>query len=143
MKKSLLLAFWALVGSFFFILSEFFISAVRELFRGSELFLLPLIIFFLLGILLIFLTLKKKVEGVLKKFLLLTGASATGFFFFVFLHNAFYALGTITSYITVLNYLIEVFHIVFFIIAIFVCPLGFLVGAGGTIVLFFKKRNRF
>lgn len=142
MKKSLILTFWALVGVFLVIASEFFIPVVRELFRGSLLFLLPFIVFSLLGIVLIFLTVKEKVEGMLKKFLILTGASSAGFFVFIFLHNAFYALATITSHITVLNYLMEILHIVFFFIAIPVCPLAFLVGVVGTIVLFVKKRKK-
>jgi len=143
MKKSLISIFWALVGVFLLIVSEFFIPAVRELFRGSLLFLLPFIIFSLLGIALIFLTIKEKVEGKLKKFLILTGVSAAGIFIFIFLHNAFYALGIITSRIAALSYLMEVFHVFSFIVAIFVSPLVFLVGMVGSIVLFIKKGNRF
>lgn len=142
MKKSLISTFWALIGIFLVIASEFLIPVVRELFRGSFLFLLPSVIFSLLGVALIFLALKEKVERGLKKFLILTGASSTGFFVSIFLHNAFYALGTITSHITVLNYLMEILHIVFFILAIFVCPLTFLIGVVGTIVLFVKKRKK-
>lgn len=142
MKKSLISTFWALVGVFLVIASEFFIPVVRELFRGSLLFLLPFIVFSLLGVVLIFLTVKEKVEGMLKKFLILTGASSAGFFISIFLHNAFYALGTITSHIIVLNYLMEILHIIFFIIAIPICPLAFLVGVVGTIVLFVKKRKK-
>jgi len=140
MKKSLIpTIFWTLIGVFIFILGEFFIPAVRELFRGSPLFLLPLIIFSLLGIALTVLTIKEKKKGILKKFLILTGASSGGFFVCVFLHNAFYALGTITNHIIVLNYLVKILEVVFFLIAIFACPLGFLVGAVGSIVLFIKN----
>ena len=142
MKKSLIITFWALVGFFLFILSEFFIPAVRDLFKDSKFFLLPSIIFSLLGIVLIFLTLKRKIKGILRKLLLLTGASAAGFFIFVFLHNAFYALGIITSHIALLNYLMEVLHVVSFIIAIFVCPLGFLIGMMGVIVMAIKKKRQ-
>jgi len=141
MKKSLTITFWALVGFFLLILGEFFIPAVKDLFEGSEFFLLPFIIFSFLGIVLIFLTLKKGIKGVLRKFLLLTGFSAAGFFIFVFLHNAFYALGTITGHITLLNYLTEVLHVASFIIAILVCPLGFLIGMVGVIVIAMKKRK--
>ncbi|XOB41092.1 MAG: hypothetical protein ACKKMW_03450 [Candidatus Nealsonbacteria bacterium] len=143
MKKSLTITFWALVGFFLFILSEFFIPVIRNLFKGSELFLLPFIIFSFLGVVLIFLTLKKRIKGVLRKFLLLTGASAVGFFIFVFLHNAFYALSIITGHIVLLNYLTEVLHVAFFLIAIFVCPLGFLIGMVGVMVIAIKKRNGF
>jgi len=143
MKKSLLFTFWALVGVFLIIASEFFIPAVSELFKGSLLFLLPFIVFFLLGIVLIVLTVKEEMNRALKGFLILTGISSAGFFVSVFLHNVFYGLGIIVSHISILSYLMEVLHVVFFIIAIFVCPLGFLVGVAGSIVVFIKNKNRF
>ena len=141
MAKSLILIFWALIGAFLLIVSEFFIPAVRELFRGSLVFLLPFIIFSLLGIALICLTLKGKIGGALKKFLILTGASAAGFFVSTLLHNVFYGLGVITGHITILNYLMEILHVAFFIVAIFVCPLGFLIGVVGSIVMFVKRKR--
>ena len=141
LKQSTIITFWALIGTFVFILGVFFIPAIGDLFRGS-IFLLPLIVFSLLGIALIILTLKEKPEGKLKKFLILTGVSAFGFFVFVVLHNAFYALGIITKEIFVLSSLMEVLHVVFFLIAIPVCPIGFLVGAIGSITILIKKNNR-
>jgi len=126
---------------FIFILSQFFVPSVQNLLRGSLLFLLPFIIFSLCGAVLIFLTLKKKVKGNLKKFLILTGISASGFFIGVLLHNFFYALGVITEHIFGLNHLMELLHVVFFIIATIVCPVGFLIGAIGSIIFFYKKKN--
>ena len=140
LKQSTLAIFWALIGVFLIILGQFFIPALRDLLKGSELFLIPMGIFCLLGLALLVLALKERIAGKLKKFLVLTGASAVGIFVFVFLHNAFYALGTITSHIIGLNYLTEALHVVCFIVAIIVCPLGFLVGIVGTIVLFAKGR---
>ena len=143
MKKSLLpVIFWALVGVFLVIVSQMFIPAVTEILSGSVLFLVPFIIFSLLGIALIFLTAKARVEGKDRKFLLLTGFSSAGFFVFVFLHNAFYALGTITEHIFVLKYLMQALDVAFFVVAVIVCPLGFLVGAVGSMVLFIKKRKK-
>ena len=139
MKKSSLITFWMLIGVFFLILAEFFIPAIRDLFMGSILFLGPFAVFFLLGAVLLFLVIRGSVKGILKKFLILTGASAAGFFVCVILHNAFYALGTVTNDIIVLNYLVEALHIIFFLIAIFACPLGFLIGAVGSIVMLIKK----
>jgi len=133
------IVFWVLVAVFVFIGAQFLIPLIRDLFKGSILFLLPFAVFCLLGLTLIFLTIKGKIKGILKKFLLLTGISASGFFLSVFLHNAFYALGIIVSHITVLRYLMEFLSAGFFIIAIFACPLGFLIGVIGTIVLFIKK----
>ena len=77
-----------------------------------------------------------------KYFLILLGASAVGFFVFVLLHNIFYGLGIMASDIIVLHHLLEVLHVVSFLIAIFVCPAGFLIGALGsvvTVVTYFKK----
>ena len=127
--------FWALVGIFVVIVSVFFIPAARELLMGFLFIIISGAAFFLLGVALIILTVKEKVRGTLKKFLLLTGASAAGFFVFVFLHNAFYGLGIMTSHITVLSRSMEVFHVAFFIMAILVCPIGFLVGAIGSVTL--------
>ena len=141
MTKSIILTFWALIGAFLLIVSQFFIPVVKELISGSIVFLLPFVIFSVFGIVLMFLTLKQKIDGILKKFLILTGASATGFFVFVFLHNMFYALGVVTNQIPILSFIMGVFHVVCFIIAIFVCPLGFVIGAIGTIVAFTKKKE--
>ena len=124
------------------IVSEFFIPAVRELFRGSLLFLLPFIVFFLSGIALVFLTLKGKVRGMLKKFLILTGASSAGFFVSVLLHNLIYGLFIYwfgPDFWQRIGLGDEPF---FFIVAIFVCPIGFLVGVIGSIILFIKERKR-
>jgi len=143
MSETIRATFLALAVVFLFILCQFFIPVIREFFGGSLLFLLPFIIFSLLGILLIVLTIKGETNKTIKKFLLLTGISALGFFLSIFFHNAFYALGTLISHIIVLKYLIGAINIAFFIIAIFACPLGFLVGAVGSIVLFIRNKNRF
>lgn len=99
------------------------------------------IILVILGSVLIGLTLVQKVEGKLKKFLMLTGASAAGFFVFALLHNIFYGLEQVTGHITILSYLMKAFEVIFFLIAILACPIGFLIGVIGTIVMFSKKRK--
>jgi len=128
--------FWALLGVFIVIVSVFFLPVFRDLFMGSLLFLLPFAVFFLLGAALIFFTVKEKVGGMPKKFLLLTGASAVGFLLFIILHNAVYALFIHFFGAEFWNGGDEPF---FFIMAIIVCPLAFLVGAVGSIVLAIKK----
>ena len=75
----------------------------------------------------------------MKRFLILMGASLAGFFVFVLLHNAFYGLAIITSHITVLSRLMEGFRVASFIIAIFICPIGFVAGAVGSVVLFVRR----
>jgi len=115
----------ALVGNFVLILGQLFIPVVRDLFKKSPFFLLPFATFFLLGAILILLTIKKKVKGKLKKFLLLTGVSSSGFFISVLLHN--FLLGALNA--------------IFFIVAIFICPIGFLVGIVGSLLFINKKRS--
>lgn len=119
----------------------FFIPGVEEVFQGPQ-FLVPPIIFSLLGGVLIFLTTKEKVKGILRKFLILTGSSAAGFFVGVLLHNLFYAAAVLTNHILVLRYLFEILHTIFFFIAIPLCPLGFLIGVLGSVTLFVKKRKK-
>ena len=88
--------------------------------------------FFVLGLALIVLVVKKKEEGLqglLKKSMLLTGASAVGYLPSVLLHNA-------------VGGLFGVEEPFFFALAVFVCPLGFLVGVIGTIVLLLKEGRR-
>ncbi len=118
--------FWAMVGVFAIV---FCIMVIRPLLLHKIylLILLPFIaVFFLLGVTLLVLTVKTKVRGMLKGFLLLTGASAVAMLVFGILHNAVSGLANFEEP-------------AFFILAIIVCPIGFLVGAIGSIVLRVKK----
>lgn len=143
MKKSLLpTVFYALIGVFVVILSIFFVPAIRELVTGPFLFLSPFIVFSLLGAMLIFLTAKSKIKGKPRKLLMLTGVSAAGFFVSVLLHNFLYALAIVVGHIIVLKYIFEFLHATFFILAVLVCPLGFLIGTVGNATIFIKKRKR-
>jgi hypothetical protein len=112
------------------------------MFQGSLLFLLPFVIFSLAGFILVLLTLKQRVKGKLRKFLLLTGASAAGVFIGILLHNFLYALAILTEKIVVLHYLMEILHGTFFIIATLICPIGFLIGAIGSAVVLLKSRKK-
>ena len=131
--------FWALVGVYVVIACVFFIPAVRELLMGFLFLTISGAVFLLLGVALIILTVKEKVAGMLKKFLILTGASAAGFFVSILLHNAFYGLFIYwfgEGFWERVGLGDEPF---FFILAIFVCPIGFLVGMVGSIVLAIKR----
>lgn len=140
-KESILtVMFYALVGIFVLAISIIFIPAFRGFVSGTFM-IISGVILVILGSVLIGLTLVQKVEGKLKKFLMLTGASAAGFFVFALLHNIFYALEQITGHIAILSYLMKAFEVIFFLIAIFACPMGFLVGVIGTMAMFNKKRN--
>jgi hypothetical protein len=133
--------FWALVGVPIVTFSVFFIPALGD-FRMSSFFPLFIVIagaiLLLLGVALIVLTVKEKVGGMLKKFFLLTGASSPGIIVSILLHNVVYGLFIL--------WFGEGFwdriggdEPVFFIMAVFICPLAFLVGAIGSIVLGVKN----
>ena len=131
--------FWALVSVYVVIAGMFLIPAFRDLLGGSEVFLLPIAVFFLLGVALIILTVKEKVTGLLKKFFILTGASATGFPVSILLHNAIYGL---LIYWFGANFWDRIGlgdEPFFFFVAIVVCPIGFLVGVVGGIVVAIKR----
>ena len=89
----------------------------------------------LMGGILVVNTLKQKVEGRLKKFLILTGVSASGYIIFVVFHNLFYALAEITRHIAFLGFLMNAFEVIFFLAAIFACPAGFIIGSIVSITL--------
>ena len=134
--KASWLVFCALVAVFVFVIAGFLFTPPFILASISPVFLWFLIIFgsifLLLGVALIVFTLRERVEGKLKAFFLLAGASAAGFFVSFLLHNAVYAL--------FIHFFGEGFwgggdEPFFFIMAVFVCPLGFLTGAIGAIVL--------
>jgi len=139
-ENTLTVTFYLLVVVFVLAISIIFIPAFREFVSGAFM-IISGVILVLLGSMLIGLTLVQKVEGKLKKLLILTGASAAGLFVFALLHNIFYALGQVTGHITILSYLMKAFEVIFFLTAIFASPIGFLIGVIGTIVMFNKKRK--
>jgi hypothetical protein len=129
--------FWALVAVFVIIVCLFAISAFNELLRGLW-FLSPFALFFLLGIALLVFSIRGSASGGLKKFFILTGASAAGVLVSVVLHNLVYGLFEHFAGADFWNGGDEFF---FFTLAVIVCPLGFLVGVVGTIVLGAKSRK--
>ena len=140
-RSILTVILYLLVGVFVLIVGTMAIPALR----GYINFLFIMIsgaLLLLLGGALIFLTLKQKVKGRLKKFLILTGVSAGGYTIFSILHNLFYGLAEITSHITIFSYLMKAFEVIFFLIAVFACPIGFLVGIIGSLVLLIKERKK-
>ena len=81
-----------------------------------------------------------KLQGKLKKFVILTGSSLLGFLVAVLLHGVIYSLFIIWFGADFWARIGLGDEPLFFIIAIFVCPLGFLVGAIGSIILVIRKR---
>ena len=134
--------FYVLMGIFVLLVSYFLAWFSDETKRALFPFVAILAaIFFVLGTILIFLTLKLKIKKKLKMFLILTGASAVGFLAGVILHNFFYGLGMITGHTIILKYATEALNVAFFIIAILVCPTVFLIGAVGSILMLIKKKK--
>lgn len=132
--------FWVLIAIFILLVSSFIIISeiLEQMFQMFFPFIAILaFIFFFLGIVLIILTVKAEVKGKLKGYLILIGASAIGILAGAVLHNFYYALAMITG-----SSLAEIYHVTFFLIAIPICPICFLVGAIGSIMLFKKKRKR-
>jgi len=89
-------------------------------------FIVPCVLLLLLGVALIVLTVKEKVAGMPGVFLLLSGASAAGMVVSIIMHN-------------VMGSWVGVEEPLSFIMAVYVCPIAFLVGGVGSIVLAFKK----
>jgi threonine/homoserine efflux transporter RhtA len=79
-----------------------------------------------------------------KHFLILSGVSVAGFAVFAVLHNLFYALRELTSSITVLINLLGLLHVACFLVAVFACPVGFVVGVVGSaiaIIAHYKRKS--
>jgi len=134
-EQQKLVLFAALVASFVFFISG---TVVLEFLRG-EYFLLVMVLYGVLGGLLAIISRKDWKKGRLEKMLIVTGASAAGFFVFVFLHNMLYALATVTEGIPIVYNLAEALHVVFFLVSL-ACPVGFLVGTVSVVVLLVKKK---
>ena len=140
--KSIKMVFYVLMGIFVVMLGWMVIPFPVGMRQGLFSFVVVLtLIFFLLGLVLVFLTIKRGVKGKLKRFLILTGGSAGGFLISVLLHNFLYGLAMMVGGVSWLYSLVEILHVAFFMTAIFVCPLGFLIGVVGSMVMFSKKKK--
>lgn len=123
--KKLMILFWLEILFFVIVL----ISMFTEVLQG-KIFLVPMFLFGLIGVLLLFFSWKEKNK--LRRWLVLIGASAAGFLVFGLLHNLSYALTELNS-IGWLDIVLEVLHVAFFLISVIVCPVGFIVGLVGSI----------
>jgi hypothetical protein len=135
--RSLLIVFWALVAAFAALILTVLLPDVLDFFRPVFLSLMALC--FLLGLTLLILSVRWKQRTLLRTFWLLVGASTAGFALGSALHNAFYALVMVTGKWPILNAAMEVLEVAFFLIATLLCPLAFLVGTVGAIVLIVRR----
>jgi len=144
--RKLKITFYALIIIFILIMANMFFLGMefQGIARSIVIFLTfsSWILFFLLGIVLIILAVRSKVKGKLKIFLMLTGISSTAFFIGVVFHNVFYALAIIFEGITILKYLMEALHVIFFFVSVPISPIGFLVGVIGSIILFKRGKKK-
>ena len=123
--KSLWAIFWAVTAVFVILIGVTFIPS-----SAGWLVIVLLVIYIALvglGAALLVLTIRKKMTGKLRNFLLLTGSAAAGFPIAAVLHNLVSAL-------------FNTEEPVFFVIATIACPIGFLVGFVGIIILTIKSR---
>ncbi len=132
--------FWLLVAAFSAIVIYFAVPVIPEYVEFLYVAICGSILF-LLGVVLIILTIKQKIRGLFRKMLLLTGSSSVGIFVSVLLHNVFYGLfikffgADFWDRIGIAD---EPF---FFFMAFIICPLGFIVGTVGSIVLFIRRNK--
>ena len=124
--------FWVLVGVFAIEMGIIISGAANTytLFGGMG-------ILFSLGVALLVLTIRTRVKGKLKGFLLLTGVAPVAMVIFAVLHNLVYALAISAFGAGFWNGGDEPF---FFIMAIIICPVAFLTGAVGSVVLAIKTK---
>ncbi len=138
MKEKIKTIFWLLIFVFILIVSYFVIPFEHTIKRTLFPYLAILgFIFFSLGGLLIYCTIKSKIKGKLKLFLILTGITPIVALISVLLHNLVYGL---MIYLFGQDFWGETGdEAFFFIIALLVCPIVFLVGVIGSIIMFKKK----
>jgi len=99
------------------------------------------ILHFVTGVGLIVTTYREKTTGKRKIYLLLSGFSSAGFLLGVVLHNLLYALGMITENLVIVNKIINFFAVAFFLAATIICPVGFIVGMVGTLIILKKSQS--
>ena len=135
--RPLSIVFWALVAAFAALVLTVLFPDIYNLFRSVFLPLMALC--FLLGLALLILSVRWKQHTLLRTFWILAGASTAGFALGSVLHNAFYALAEVTGKWPILNTAMEVLEVAFFLIATLLCPVAFLVGTVGAIVLIVRR----
>jgi uncharacterized membrane protein HdeD (DUF308 family) len=113
---------YVMLAIFVLLILYFAIPFFHDMKRGFFLVIAVLgLAFMVLGILLMVFAVKSRPDKKLKVFLILTGASAIG---------------------PLAGSILEFLHAAFFILALLVSPVVFLVGAVGSIVMLLKKKRK-
>jgi predicted small integral membrane protein len=115
------------------VIAEMTVPPVREVLGGSPLFLAPFAVLFLFSLFTVVFTIRGKIEGTLRTFLLITGGSGGAIFVSILLHNFIYGI--------FVHFFGEDIwsgvggdEPVFFILGLVVFPVLYLVGAIGSAV---------
>lgn len=135
-SRTIRAVFWALVAVFIIIAGVIAIPAAREVLIGPLFLAISGAALLALGATLIVLTARGRGRGIAPKFLILTGAAAAGIPLGAILHNFVYGLFIYWFGADFWGNGDEPF---FFVLAIVVCPIAFLVGAAGSIVLALRE----
>ncbi|MFC1702993.1 hypothetical protein ACFLZO_00835, partial [Patescibacteria group bacterium] len=112
---------------------------VRDSFRGSNMFLVPFAIFFVLGAFLSVSAYRDK-KSRTRMYLLLTGLSAVGIFVSMILHNVIYGLSIVLFGDGFWDRIGMGDEPVFFFLAILVFPLAFIIGVGGSTIGLLRRK---
>lgn len=136
---STLVIFWIIVALFILAMSGMYLIMYLH-FLGYFISLAIRVIWSFLGIALIVLAAIARFTKISKAFLILTGSAAAGIGLSVILHNLVFGI--------LIKLLGEGFwertgigdEPVFFILAVFICPVALLVGIIGSIILIARKR---
>ena len=135
--------FWSLPAAFIIIASVLVCGQLDLLPEEYAGIIVPSVfaLFLILSIPELIFAIRQRLEKLLKRFLILTGASALGIFVSFILHNAIYGIFIYffgEGFWERIGMSDEPF---FFVLAVIICPIAFLVGIVGSIVLFVKRRR--
>ena len=155
-NKSISSVFWALLGSFILVFAGIFVmnppirTILNDLFPDETIavvvsifFRLSGLLFFALGLVLLVLTIRARarMDRLVKRFLLLTSSSAVGVFAGILLHGIIYGLFILIFGDDFWSRIGLEDEPAFFIMGLMVCPIAYLVGTIGSIILMFCKRK--
>lgn len=148
--------FWALLGAFILVFVSIFVmnppirTILNDLYPDETVaavvtifFALSHLLFLALGLTLLILTIRARarLDRLLKRFLLLTSSSAVGVFASILLHGVAYGSIILIFGADFWNRIGLGDEPFFFMMGLFVCPIAYLVGTIGSIVLIFRKKK--
>ena len=152
--RSILPVFWALLGVFILVFISFNVmnAPIRTLLNDlypddivavvvSIFFQLSGLLFFALGLTLLILTARAKLDRLFKGFLLLTSSSAVGVFVSILLHGVVYGLFILIFGEDFWERIGIPDEPAFFIMALIICPIAYLVGTVGSVVLILRRKR--